>query len=77
MPLNLSPKEFKKRYISNGANVKDISKSDQKKKESQYKKDRESAERILNNTDANNKEARKWVEGNKIASRVHWSYVKI
>ena len=67
-PLNMSPKEFRKRAESNGATFKTVSQSEYRKDVRVYEKDRKATDKFLNNEEYN-KHARKSTRNQRLMDR--------
>ena len=53
--MNMSASEFRKRAVSNGATVKNVSGSERKRDQKAYKADREATSRFLDKETASNR----------------------
>lgn len=67
-PQNISPSEFKKRVISNGATVTEISASEKSKEEIRRKADRKATDEILDRAYVSDREL---VRGSRAARNVN------
>lgn len=67
-PQNITAKEFKQRAISNGATVKNITSSEHKKSESEYKAERKAMNDFLDKETASN---RSLSQGSRAARKVN------
>lgn len=68
-PLNMSAKEFRDRVEKSGAAVREVSSSERKSDEDDYKRDRASTKKFLDMADVQNGTMRRGTKANRLASR--------